>query len=175
MKVTSSLILCAAMTASVTALAQSSATVTGVPVSAQIFTPITLALSNGGLVFGDVIASTTASGSVALNPQTEARTATTVTLATTHSANSAHFSVGGESGAAYAITLPASSTLSDGASHNMTVDTFQASVAAGAPGATTGTLTGGAQTFNVGATLHVSISQLAGTYTGTFDVSVAYN
>ena len=39
----------------------------------------------------------------------------------------------------------------------------------------TGTLTGGSETLTVGATLHVGISQVAGTYTATFIVTVAYN
>ena len=40
----------------------------------------------------------------------------------------------------------------------------------------TGTLTGGTQTLNVGATLNVAAAQPAGTYvSGAFDVTVNYN
>ncbi len=37
------------------------------------------------------------------------------------------------------------------------------------------TLVGGSDTFNVGATLNVGATQAAGTYSGTFDVTVNYN
>tara|TARA_B100000780_G_scaffold232113_1_gene172015 strand:- start:1105 stop:1266 length:162 start_codon:yes stop_codon:yes gene_type:complete len=42
---------------------------------------------------------------------------------------------------------------------------------------TTGTLSGGAQTVNVGATLNIGTSQVAGNYTNAtgFDVTVNYN
>jgi type 1 fimbria pilin len=50
----------------------------------------------------------------------------------------------------------------------MTVDTFTSNPSG------TGTLSGGAQTLNVGATLHVAGAQAAGNYTGTYNVTVAY-
>jgi hypothetical protein len=40
---------------------------------------------------------------------------------------------------------------------------------------TTGTLTGGAQTVNVGATLNVEGGQAAGVYTNTTDLTVTVN
>ena len=78
----------------------------------------------------------------------------------------ASFSVTGEPGQAYFITLPSSTTLTSGG-NTMTVDTF---TDAGA----TPTLVGGSDTFNVGATLNVGGAQAAGTYSGTFPVTVNY-
>ncbi len=51
----------------------------------------------------------------------------------------------------------------------MTIDTFNHDAGA------TPTLAGGSDTFNVGATLHVGATQAAGTYSGTFSVTVNYN
>ena len=70
----------------------------------------------------------------------------------------------------YAITLPTSITLAAAAGAPMVVDTFVS-----AP-TVTGTLDiTGAQTLLVGATLHVGVSQAANPYSGTFNVTVAYN
>jgi len=70
----------------------------------------------------------------------------------------------------YSITLPTTYTITSGA-NNMTVTTFTSTPSG------TGTLSGGTQTVNVGATLSVAASQAAGTYTnGTgFPVTVNYN
>src|ERR1700690_1130854 len=120
------------------------------------------------LNFGDVVAS----GSLGTVVMTYggARSATGgTTLGNTTGAAAAAFSVSGVSGSTYAISLPGSATtLSDGASHTMTVDTYVGSK-------TVGTLSGGADTFTVGGTLHVAASQVAGSYTATFSVSVNYN
>ena len=80
----------------------------------------------------------------------------------------ASFDVTGATGQAYVITLPSPATLTSGG-NTMTVDTFNHDAGA------TPTLVGGSDTFNVGATLHVSAAQAAGTYSGTFDVTVNYN
>jgi len=82
----------------------------------------------------------------------------------------ASFTASGSGSQTYTITLPGSaSTLSDGAAHTMTVDSVSSSVGG------TGTLTAGTQTFTVGGTLHVGANQVAGAYTGSFSVTVAYN
>ncbi len=80
----------------------------------------------------------------------------------------ASFNVTGDGNANYSITLPSSTTLSSGGD-TMTVDTFNHDAGA------TPTLAGGADTFNVGATLNVGATQAVGTYSGTFDVTVNYN
>jgi hypothetical protein len=120
--------------------------------------------------FGDVYASDLAAGTVVLSTADTA-TPTGVLLGTT-TPTSAAFTVSGANNKTYAITLPGSVTLSDGATHTMTVDTFTSN-----PNGT-GTLSAtGGQTLKVGATLHVGQSQAEGTYTATapFTVTVGYN
>ena len=78
------------------------------------------------------------------------------------------FDVTGEPGQVYSITLPSSATLTSGA-NTMTVDTFTHDSGA------TPSLVAGSDTFNVGATLNVGAAQAAGSYSGTFAVTVNYN
>ncbi len=85
----------------------------------------------------------------------------------------AKFAVTGEGAFAYSITLPHGdySIVRVSGSETMTVNTFTSSPSG------TGTLTSGAQTLKVGATLNVSGSQVAGVYTnaGKFNITVNYN
>jgi hypothetical protein len=102
-----------------------------------------------------------------------ARTSTAgVTLpATAGTFNAATFTVGGETGYTYAITLPAASfDLADGGGTNAMAVTDVVS----AP-ANTGTLTAGSEVISVGATLNVGAAQVAGTYTNTTDLAVTVN
>lgn len=84
------------------------------------------------------------------------------------------FAISGGNNLAYTVTLPASTTITDG-STNMTVGTFttsSASAGAGLTGTTSGT---GTDTFYVGATLTVNNTNNAGTYSGTYTITAAYN
>ena len=94
-------------------------------------------------------------------------------LAQTPIAKVAAYHVDGSIGATYVIHLPYSTTISNGTSaNNMTVDNFTSS-----KGVTNiGTLNGaGSDSFTIGATLNLAGGQPAALYTGTFDVTVAYN
>ena len=140
--------------------------------SANIITPISIA-KTVDMNFGNVAVSATISGTAVLAP---AGTRTTggaggVTLpATTGTVSAASFDVTGQASYTYAITLPTSTTITDGASHTMTVDAFTSVPA------TTGTLSAsGTQTLNVGATLNVAAGQASGTYTNATGVPVTVN
>jgi len=79
------------------------------------------------------------------------------------------FAVTGESSAttAYTFTFPATATITSGV-NNMTVALTLAS------GTTARTLTTGADTVSINGTLTVAANQVAGAYTGTYSVTVAY-
>ena len=137
---------------------------------ARVISPITLAVAGTSeLNFGDLVPSTSAAGTVALTAAGVRTAAGGVTLGSATSVGVPTFNVGGQANSTYAITLPAvASTLTSGA-NTMTVDTFTGSKA-------TGTLSaGGADSFTVGGVLHVAQNQAAGSYAGTFSVTVAYN
>ena len=82
----------------------------------------------------------------------------------------ASFTVSGDGTSTYAITIPTTATLTRAAgAETMTVTGFNSNPTG------TGILTAGTQTLLLGATLNVGAGQVAGIYSGTFDVSVAYN
>ena len=89
--------------------------------------------------------------------------------AVTGTVSAAQFTVTGANSTTYAITLPGLTPLNSGG-NSMNIDAFLTDIGA------TGTLSGsGSQTFFVGSTLHVAAAQPAGTYTGSFSVTVNYN
>lgn len=123
-----------------------------------------IAISNTvALEFGSMIPEAT-SGTVTVST-TGARSAVNVTLFG-GSVAAAGFTVTGEAGQAYGLQLPSSITIG-GPGGTMTVDGFvdDASLF----------LTGGSDSFSVGATLHVGADQPRGDYGGSFAVVVSYN
>lgn len=119
------------------------------------------ASSGGGTVLLSASGSRTPSGGIILPSLTGTVTA-------------AQFTVNGEPGYTYAITLPTTNfTLSESGvgPASMVVNAFTSTPSA------TGILTAGTQTVFVGATLNVGASQTAGSYTNTtgFQVTVNYN
>ena len=152
------------------AIAQVSATATA---SATIITPIAI-VNAGNMNFGNIAVSAVPGTVVLPAAIAPVRTVTGgCTLpATIGTVSAAAFTVTGQAGFTYAITLPASASLT-GPGAPMTADTFVSSptVAAG------GLLTGGTQTLYVGATLNVGGAQVAGLYTTAvaFTVTVNYN
>lgn len=136
---------------------------------ASIVSPITIT-KNTDLRFGNIAAGASA-GTVVLSPA-GARTPSGVTLpTTTGTVTAATFTVNGTPGYTYSITLPSSPlTLNNGA-NTMTVNAFTSTPTP------TGTLVGGTDALNVGATLNVGAAQAPGTYTSAspFTVTVNYN
>jgi len=103
--------------------------------------------------------------------------AKTVAPGTAENADNGSFTVTGQAATAYTITLPADgvvvmTTGGGGANETIAVDTFVSSPAAGANGVLSA---GGTQSLFVGATrAALGASQLPGTYTGTYTVTVVY-
>jgi hypothetical protein len=147
---------------------QSSATATA---SATIVGPIAIAKTID-MNFGNV-AVNASPGTVVLAPGGGRSATGGVTLpATTGTVAAASFTVTGNAAYTYSITLPSADlTITSGGGQTMTVNTFTSTPTP------TGTLTGGTETLNVGATLNVAGSQAAGTYLSLtpFTVTVNYN
>ena len=137
--------------------------------TAEVMTPISIS-KTADLRFGKFSALT---GGTIVMSDAGSRSATgAVVLSSTDAGGAASFSVSGDPNATYAITLPASTTITHTVDNTktMTVDTFTSNPSG------TGTLSaGGSQAISVGATLTVGNAQTVGSYTGTFDVSVEYN
>ena len=135
--------------------------------SANIVTPISIK-KNIDLNFGNIAASGSA---FTVELSTAGERTSTGGAGTLPSVNgtvtAAEFTAAGLSGATYAVTLPSTITITAGTTNNMTVDNFVSN--------STNILTDGSETFKVGATLHVGANQVAGAYTGNFNVTVNYN
>ena len=171
------LIAAIVMMASYTTTVMAQATVTGTTAGAVIITPITLTQVTP-LHFGvmSVLAGTpgtcvlttlgvrSATGGVNLSAQAPVAT-------------NAAYTVGGQASTTYAIVLPATITVTKAVTlETMTIGTLHAHTTSAGVDGLTGTLSGGgADDFTVGGILSVAAAQVAGTYAGTFDVTVAYN
>ena len=149
------------------AFAQSNSASTSANSTARVVTPISIA-KTADMNFGDVVAGGSA-GTVALTPAGVRSATGGATLGNAGGVAAAAFTVSGQGSATYAITLPASTTVTSGG-NSMTVDTFASN-----PSGTGALSAGGSQALTCGATLNVGASQASGTYTGTFNVTVTYN
>lgn len=135
--------------------------------TARIITPITLT-NTQGLAFGNIAASA-ALGTVTITPAGVRSNTGGVTPSAIGTYNNAIYTATGEANATYSISLPASTTITDG-TNNMTVNGFTSDPTP------TGLMSGaGSQTINVGATLNVGANQASGNYSGTYNVTIAYN
>ena len=155
------------------ALAQTSAT-QSTTASATIVQPITLT-KNSDLAFGSVVKPTSGTNTVTINETTGARTKTgagDAALATSTTSRAA-FSVGGEGGQTFSITVPSTATMTrSGGSETLTVNLVKTG--------TSGTLSGsigsaGTASFGVGGNFDVDSTTVSGAYSGSFNTTVAYN
>jgi hypothetical protein len=150
------------------AMAQSSAT-QSTTASATIVQPITLA-KDSDLAFGTVVKPTSGTNTITIDETAGTRTKSgggDAALATSTTSRAA-FTVGGESGQTFSITVPSTATMTrSGGSETLTVNLVKTG--------TSGTLSGGAATFGVGGNFDVASTTVSGAYSGAFNVTVAYN
>ena len=136
---------------------------------ADAFATVALALTivkNADMQFGTI--SESGAGTVVLATDGSRTTTGSASILASGPGAAADFLVTGQPSATYSITLPANGTVSlTGPGAPMAVIDFMDDAG--------GTLVGGSDTFNVGATLNVGAAQAADTYSGTFDVTVNYN
>jgi hypothetical protein len=144
--------------------------------SANIILPITV-LKTADLSFGNIAVGATG-GTVIMTPLAARSITGQVKLPDVKgTVTAASFTIGGEGASAYTITLPSSSIIyTSGNAQQMTIDAYTSSLGVSNIGAISGSAgTTGTQVVTVGATLNVSDAQTAGSYSGTFAVTVNYN
>jgi hypothetical protein len=155
--------------------AQTTATASANASATILSTPITLS-KTADLAFGSMLRPTTGSYTVQVDPADGQRSIITGTGTLSGSGESrAQFSVGGDGGQFFTITLPASAVT---ITHVGTADTIPVTLAYSVVGSTqlSGTSgSSGSKTFFVGGTMPVSSTLPIGGYTGSFDVTVGYN
>lgn len=142
--------------------------------TAAIVQPVTL-VKNTDLAFGSLVRPSTGANTVTIDQSSGARSlsgggdaslaASTISRAT--------YSVGGEGGASFSVTVPGSFTMTrTGGSETLPVSLTASALS----GSLNGSLGGvGGANFGVGGSLPLSSSTVPGDYHGTFDVTVGYN
>lgn len=134
-----------------------------------------IALSKGAdLNFGTIVKPLSGTATVALDSANgRTVTGTTAVNNAANPAKSASFTIQGEGGSAYSISVPGSFTMSNGSGGQLTVNTVN-----NAGGG--GTLSGGigstaSATFGVGGSINIDTGTASGAYNGTFTVTASYN
>ena len=123
------------------------------------------------LNFGSVIPSASIDGTMTLSPSGAPSTTSSITYRLNSGYEQASYSISGVPAARVNVTVaPATVTLTSPRG-TLTVGNFILSQAS--PIVLDGST--GTAFFSIGATLFVNAGQLPGNYTGTFDVTVAYN
>lgn len=161
-----------------TAHAQASATST-TSASATIFRPITLT-KNSDLRFGTIVRPATGSDTVTINAADGARELSTnnavaLTSGAHQSPTRATYTVSGEGGQAFSISVPASFNMTrSGGAETLTI-TLTASAASGTLSGTLGNASSGSASFGVGGAMPLTSSTASGAYSGSFITTVSYN
>lgn len=156
---------------SISVNAQSASALAQASISACIITPLTIT-KKVDMSFGNVVAGS-GIGTVILTT-TGTRTSTGGVIlpsAIPGTITEAKFETTGAANQTYSITLPTSATLTS-SSNTMTVNNFISNPTVASGGILN---SDGKQDIYVGATLNVGAAQAAGSYSGNFSVTVAYN
>ena len=143
--------------------------VTGISQNATITVRRSLVVTkNSDLVFGSMLVPT-GTGTVVIDATTGARTTTGVApvLITGPAFSRASFTLTGESGTTFTISVPATFTITNGTT-TLTITTT--STATG-----TQTLTGGTFALGIGGSLALTNAATRGGYTGSLSVTLTYN
>ena len=143
--------------------------VTGISQSATITVRRSLVVTKlTDLAFGTMLVPT-GTGSVIINATTGARTTSGVApiFITGPAFGRATYTITGESGTTFSISVPATFTITNGTT-NLTVTTSSSATG-------TQTLTGGTFSLGVGGTLPVTAATTRGNYSGSVTVTLAYN
>ena len=124
-------------------------------------------VKEGDLIFGDVTPATTQPCNITMSPLGDLSVSLgSCLLGSSPLAGSASFTVTGLPDSTYSIVIPPDATLI-GPGDPMLVSGFTHN--------STGLLTAGTETFNLGGTLEIGASQQEGSYIGSFDVEVVFN
>lgn len=139
--------------------------------TARILRAITMT-KNSDLIFGRIAIPTSGSGTVSVNATTGVRTVTTAVGLNSPTPARAAFTVEGEGGQAFTITIPATFQLT-GPTPPITVTTSNTGSPTNMLSAALGS--GGTYDLGVGGSFPISSTTTVGDYTGNFTVTVAYN
>jgi hypothetical protein len=159
-------VILTAISGSAFAQATASVTTTG---SATLIQPITLTQGTG-LAFGTLVRPGTGTGTATIDSTTGNLTVANGVVALASTTSRAVYNVAGEGGSTFSIAVPATFNLTGPSTIPVTLT----------PTGSTGTLsnalgTAGTASFGVGGNFSIASTTATGSYTGTYNVTVAYN
>jgi len=164
---TKNLVIAAAFLAIAVAPGMAKADAATASAAATVVAPISISKTSD-LEFGTV-ASTGTAGTVTVST-TGTRTSSNVDLLAGATPAAAAFTVSGQANATYSVSMPTTTTLTGGTSGEQ-INATLSNDATGSP-----SLSGaGAGTLHVGGVLAIGANQTPDSYTGSFQVTVAYN
>ena len=134
----------------------------------KVVQALTITNATTALNFGDIVVA--AAGTVVVAPDGATGGGS---IKPTGNPAAAEFTVVGEDGKAYAVTVPTVAISITGPGTPMTATNFHYDTGAGVD--TDGLAVSTGATLFVGATLNVGFPQTSGTYTGLYNVTVDYN
>jgi hypothetical protein len=137
---------------------------------ATVYRPISTTL-NSNLAFGRVVRPASGSGTVSVDASTGARTMTAGAGLSSPSPTRAAYTVTGEGGQAFSISVPTSFSITGPSS--LTVTTSSTATGSQVLSSTLGSA--GTFGFGVGGSFPISSTTAVGSYSGTFGVTVQYN
>lgn len=143
--------------------------------SATVIQPITL-VKTTDLAFGALVRPSLGSNTVTIDPNSGNRSITgtgDASMTTNQTVSRATYSVAGEGGSTFSVTVPTSFTMRRAGGSETLPVALNASAIAGALSGSIGSV--GSANFSIGGSLPLSATTVAGNYTGTFDVTVGYN
>ena len=159
-------IAAAALAAAGSAVAQTSQSASG---SITVLQPVLNVTKTADLSFGSVIRPTAGSGTIMIDANTGSVTTSNLAQASGNTTSRASFLVEGTANANITVTYPSSVNLTrSGGSETLTVY-LTSTMGGGQIGS------GGTANFNLGGQVTLSSATIAGAYTNTFTVTVAYN
>jgi hypothetical protein len=161
-----SLLFVAVLTSSVNA--QTASSTANAEASARIIAPLEI-LKVADLKFGNIAAGPSAGTVVIATDDARTKSGGVTLIAAGNVSNAASFDIVGYPDGTFTIDIPESIIISAD-DEEMTVDNFVSNL-----GASSTLNTDGEANLKVGATLNVEANQAPGLYTGSFDVTVAYN
>lgn len=153
-----------------TAFAQASATATASG-STTIIRPVTIS-KTADLQFGRIVKPATGAGTVTMTDAADAVSAGSGAVALTSTTSRAKYTINGEGAMGVSLTIPASFEMSNGTDDievTLDPDLGATTTLSGSAGAA------GTKALNVGGSFSVPNDISTGAFTGTFDVTVAYN
>ena len=165
----------AALASALPAAAQPSQASASASGAVTVVQPITL-VKNTDLAFGALVAPTLGGNTVTIDPTSGLRTISgsgNAGLSTALTVSRATYSVGGEGGAAFSVTVPSGFTMTRSGGVETLPVVLSASALSGALSGSLGST--GAANFSIGGAFPLTSTTVPGDYTGTFNVTVGYN